>query len=590
MNVSPVDKPQRTVIVCANSTCEFSAIGRGDGGNKVGELPLLFVDEHIYSELPAFLLATVDKFAMLTHRGQAGKLFGRVHSVVRPKASPPQFFAGGDSGGSEHVQPGRASDQLVLGLRPPELVVQDELHLISGPLGTMVGLFETLVARLCQHTLPDGRTVGAKLLAATATVRRASEQIQALYARTPAQTRLFPPQGVDAWETFFAVRKPDANERMYVGLAATGRPLKRILLQSYLVLLGAAEFLRQAHGPAAADPYLTLVGYFNSLRELGGMRRIVDDDIFTRVAKLERRIPEDHRGGRSKHRTLRSRTIGEPVELTSRVGTAQLASDKSRLDTAFGVSAEGPRPVDVLLASNMISVGVDISRLGLMVVAGQPKTTSEYIQSSSRVGRDDERPGFVLTVYNVHKPRDRSHYEHFVAYHHSFYRYVEAQSVTPFSPRALDRGLATVVTGMVRHLGSHGLASPLGADHVEAVAAAAPSVTEALAQRANAQPHRGGSPLAPVVRGRSNHIIDCWRRVVQPTAETAGSAQKYCYSPYEEKKSKGKALLRTPEDDARKRQIPDNDPQYPFVAPTSMRDVEPTVAIWVRRRPQTEER
>src|SRR5690606_21270103 len=349
--------------------------------------------------------------------------------------------------------------------------------------------------------------VGPKLIAATATVRRASEQIKALYARELEQTRLFPPQGVDAWQTFFAERDREANERMYVGLAATGRSLKRILLQSYLVLLGAAE-LRYQKDPIVADPYMTVAGYFNSLRELGGLRRIVDDDIYTRVRKLAERTPEDHRSGRQPwHQWMRKREIGYPIELTSRARTAQPNADQGRLASSFreyaaaraasaaGGPADALARVDVLLASNMISVGVDIPRLGLMVVAGQPKTTSEYIQSTSRVGRDDRRPGFVLTVYNVHKPRDRSHYEHFMASHESFYRYVEAQSVTPFSLPALDRSLASVVVGMIRHLGSPRLAAPLGAGAVELIRAAKDQVADVLAERARAQPDRGRPPL-----------------------------------------------------------------------------------------------
>jgi len=591
--------PTRTVVVCANPECEFSSARRGATDTKVGELPVLFVDEHVYNELPAFLISTVDKFAMLTHRGQAGKLFGRVHSYTDHKGQERHFWSGGD--GDKYVTPATSAEALPGGLLPPDLVIQDELHLISGPLGTMVGLFETLVEELCHRTLPSGARVGPKIVAATATVRRASTQVQALYARTADQTKLFPPQGVDAWQTFFAERDTDANERMYVGLAATGRSLKRILLQSYLALLGGAEHLQTdpVLGGAAADPYKTLVGYFNSLRELGGMRRIVDDDVYTRVRKLDQRTPHDARGpGRSvENRWLSRRDIGDPIELTSRVKTAELTRDKARLATTFHeyaaakaaetLAADALKPVDVLLASNMISVGLDVTRLGLMVVAGQPKTTSEYIQATSRVGRDDTRPGFVLTVYNVHKPRDRSHYEHFIAYHESFYRYVEAQSVTPFSLPALDRSLASVVVGMVRHLDGPRLAAPRGAGAADLIARAGENVAAVLAERAKAQPDATGTTLDRYVASRSKKILDDWRTIVKPTAHSRGSAAVYCYSPFEERSASAKALLRTPENDATLDiEIPRTDPQYAFVAPTSMRDVEPSVAIWVRRRPQ----
>lgn len=592
--------PTRTVVVCANPECEFSSARRGATETKIGELPVLFVDEHVYNELPAFVISTVDKFAMLTHRGQAGKLFGRVHSYTDQQGQPRQFWSGGD--GDDFVTPAASAEPLPTGLQPPDLIIQDELHLISGPLGTMVGLFETLVEELCQRTLPSGARVGPKIVAATATVRRASAQVQALYARTADQTRLFPPQGVDAWQTFFAERDTRANERMYVGLAATGRSLKRILLQSYLALLGAAEHLQaDPHlGGAGADPYKTLVGYFNSLRELGGMRRIVDDDVYTRVRKLDQRTPHDARGsGRTaENRWLSRRDIGDPIELTSRVKTAELTRDKTRLATSFHeyaaaksaetLAADALKPVDVLLASNMISVGLDVTRLGLMVVAGQPKTTSEYIQATSRVGRDDSRPGFVLTVYNVHKPRDRSHYEHFIAYHESFYRYVEAQSVTPFSLPALDRSLASVVVGMVRHLDGPRLAAPRGAGAADLIARARERIGAALGKRVRAQPDAQGTTLDRVVADRSQNIIDKWLGIVRPTARSRGSTAVYCYSPFEVNRARAtRALLRTPEDDATLNvEIPRNDPQHPFVAPTSMRDVEPSVAIWVRRRPQ----
>ena len=409
------------VVGCLGRTCEFSAARSREG------LPVLFVDEQIYRELPSFLVATVDKFAMLPWRGETGMLFGRA-TARKGRA----FF-----GALDGTEPG--SEKLSDGLRPPELIVQDELHLISGPLGTMVGLYETAVDALA--TRADG--VRPKILASTATVRRASDQICALMGRK--DTAIFPPPGPSDTDTFFA-KKGDGPGRLYVGVAAPGRSMRAILLRAYVALLASAEKTWLASDRSRADGYMTLAGYFNSLRELGAMRRLVEDDVRTRCGKAEERLPE---GALPPHRWFGSRQLArEPVELTSREHTGRIAETKSRLARPH----DDPEHVDVLLASNMISVGVDIDRLGLMVVAGQPKTTAEYIQASSRVGRDTRWPGLVVTCFNLHKPRDRSHYEQFAAYHESFYRFVEVTSLTPFSGPALDRGLAGALVAMVRLL------------------------------------------------------------------------------------------------------------------------------------------
>src|SRR5258707_4291484 len=183
---------------------------------------------------------------------------------------------------------------------------------------------------------------------------------------------------------------------------------------------------------------MTLVGYFNSMSELGGMRRLVDDDVSSRLYKM------DARG-------LAKRKKPNLEELTSRKSPVAIPEVLSKLELSFGGAGEA-RPLDVLLATNMISVGVDVRRLGLMVVTGQPKTTAEYIQATSRVGRS--YPGLVCVVYNWSRPRDLSHYEQFEHYHATFYQQVEALSVTPFAPRALDRGLAALLTSYVRLSGS----------------------------------------------------------------------------------------------------------------------------------------
>jgi len=551
-------KPQEVVAACLNPRCEFCAARRGEG------LPVLFVDEQIYRELPAFLVATVDKFAMLPWRGETGMLFGRAQvrqgrRFYGPMDSPPR-------------QTAAFVTRLPDGLRPPELIVQDELHLISGPLGTMVGLYETAVERLSSDLSGD-RPRRPKVVASTATVRRAQAQVKALFGRE--STALFPPPGVDPLDTFFATVDRDEPGRLYIGLAAPGRAFKALLLRSYIALPAAAA---RAYDPAAgehqtADGYMTLAGYFNSLRELGGMRRLVEDEVRTRVAQREDHRPLHHSGP---HPWVRDRRIqAEPVELTSREPTAKIARSKARLARPW--ADEGER-VDVLLASNMISVGVDIDRLGLMVVAGQPKTTSEYIQATSRVGRNTAWPGLVVTCLNVHKPRDRSHYERFATYHASFYRAVEAMSLTPFSGPALDRGLAGVLVAMCR-LGETAL-TPSAAmmqigDHREVAEAA----LRRLAQRGEGQ---GEGPEAEEVRRyleqRGGNLLDAWQRLADQARQQASPRR---YSPFDRDGTGGKALLFTvleadpPEahtDDAK------------FSAPTSMRDVEPSVHLWLRRR------
>jgi hypothetical protein len=287
-----------------------------------------------------------------------------------------------------------------------------------------------------------------KIVASTATVRQAARQIRSLFGRD--HTAIFPPPGPDRHDSFVAktIRVSEENPgRLYIGIAAPGRSMKVSYLKSLLALLSGAQVL---YGPKEgaspdnpADPYMTLLSYFNSLRELGGSRRIVEDEVTSRLQvywKRKRRDPED--------KLFKNRTINRtPIELTSRVDTNEIAQARRALAIPF--SEQGR--VDVALATNMISVGLDIVRLGLMVVFGQPKTTSEYIQATSRVGRDRKKPGLVLTLLNPHKPRDRSHYERFSQYHKTFYRSVEATSVTPFSPRALDRALAAAMVGLCRH-------------------------------------------------------------------------------------------------------------------------------------------
>ncbi|MCX4239767.1 DISARM system helicase DrmA [Paraliomyxa miuraensis] len=538
------DAPQELRVVCSRRRCAF-------GGKN--PLPVIAVDEPIYRRLPCFLIATVDKFAGLPRIGRTGVLFGRA----------PRYDAQGFYGPAEPSQ-GRP---LPAPLPPPDLVIQDELHLISGPLGTMAGLYETAIDALCTRTIDDLR-VGPKIVASTATVRRATRQIQALFGRT--EVDVFPPPGPDRRDSFFARTVPstDKNARLYVGVAAQGQSAKKVLLRVYLALAAAAQHAWEEHGGAKAernpaDPYMTLLGYFNSLRELGGSRRIVEDEVNARLRLYHRRRRVGEERGPFSRRTIQD----FPLELTSRVPTNEVAETKQRLALPFRDKAH----IDVALATNMISVGLDIPRLGLMVVQGQPKTAAEYIQATSRVGRDDSRPGLVVTLLNIHRPRDRSHLERFAAWHRVFYRAVEATSVTPFSPRALDRGLAAVTVALAR-LKVPELTAPAQAVAMARMRKDVAHVPRTLANRAQHHdptlPTPEQTALGQRVHAQVERILEDWAELATRNQQTGSGLQ------YAKEMGSYPALLADPLDAGVGHRE--------FRAPWSLRDVEPSANLWVR--------
>jgi len=424
----------RTFVFCKNQKCDFNKRKSPDG------IPAITVDEEIYRRCPTILVGTVDKFAQMAWNGLLQNLFGKVsrfcprHGYELVAADPcAKSHPGTKKFGKSTVSPCRQ-------LRPPDLIIQDELHLISGPLGSVVGLYETVIDDLCSwdYTNSSNKTfrVRPKVVASTATVRNASEQNRQLFCRKIA---VFPPPGLDAKDNFFALQREPSEAypgRLYFGVCAPGKNLKLALIRSFTAELVAGQVLYEKYGEAA-DPYMTLVGYFNSLRELGGMRRLVDDDIRNRIRNY------DQRG-------FTNRLLFKVSELTSRVASIEVPKLLDRMEQKFipGHSSNHGPPFDVLLATSMISVGVDINRLGLMTVGGQPKGTAEYIQATSRVGRS--HPGLVVTVYNWARPRDLSHFERFRHYHNCFYRFVEALSVTPFAERAVDRCLSALLVSATR--------------------------------------------------------------------------------------------------------------------------------------------
>ncbi|QSY07379.1 DISARM system helicase DrmA [Burkholderia pseudomallei] len=446
-----VDKNHgRTLVYCGDKKgrCEFSR-GKSSKSPHPG-IPVLTVDEEIYHRPPTMMIATVDKFAMMAWRGQVRTLFGRVSQECERHGL---LWHEADCCTGNH-QAGKGLPAVkvknVAPIRPPDLIIQDEFHLISGPLGTMVGLYESAVDELSGWTL-DGKTVKPKIVASTATVRKAKEQVNNVFMR---HVSVFPPHGLDVEDNYFSVQRPIGERpgRRYLGVCSPGSSRPAMLIRVYTAFLTAAQALFDRFGELA-DPYMTMVGYFNSLRELGGMRRLAEDDVQTRSFRVQMSMV--------KRPALKQRSVNNIRELTSRVSSQDIPKYLDDLEVKFKATFDAAagkyvakwnegdtRAIDVVLATNMLSVGVDVNRLGLMAVNGQPKGTAEYIQATSRVGRSF--PGLVCTVLTWARPRDLSHYETFEHFHATFYKHVEAQSVTPFSPRAMDRGLTGALLSLMR--------------------------------------------------------------------------------------------------------------------------------------------
>ena len=487
----------RTSIYCGDklSQCPFSKARSADRPHP--GIPVEVVDEEIYHRPPSMIIATVDKFAMMAWRPEVRALFGRVREECSRHGL---LWPGHDCGTGHRARRPHPAAKVtpVRAVRPPDLIIQDEFHLISGPLGTMVGLYESAVDDLCSWNFGETK-VRPKVVASTATARRAADQVRNVFMRRLA---LFPPKALDVEDDFFSVQRPIASRsgRCYIGVCAPGSSRPAVLIRTYTAILTAAQSLFDSFGPVA-DPYLTLVGYFNSLRELGGMKRLAEDDVQTRSFRVRMSLVE--RPG------LAQRRVGSIVELTSRVSNSDIPKYLDQLEVRFDGTYDvaerkwvirrgenDPRPIDVVLATNMLSVGVDVNRLGVMVVNGQPKGTAEYIQATSRVGR--AYPGLVVSVLTWARPRDLSHYETYEHYHATFYQHVEAQSVTPFSPRAMDRGLTGTMLSLMRNLfepfspntGAGAMTSPSRSEMIstiQALAARGWEVTEDSAKKALAE-------------------------------------------------------------------------------------------------------
>lgn len=431
---------------CTSAACPFQ-----DG------LPVHVVDDDLYDHPPTFLLATVDKFAGLAWEPRSGVFFGRPANKI-----------------------------------PPTLIIQDELHLLTGPLGTTVGIYEAAIQILCEH---EGRR--PKVVSSTATIRRAPDQVLGLFGK---KVELFPPSGLSADDSHFATVDRTEPGRLYVGIMAQGHTADTATVHSLTAMLQAPLDL-DLQG-AERDVYWTLVGYHSSLRELGRTVTIARDDVTSRLRALIR-------GGKIR--------VFDVDEITSNVPRSQQAELLERLNR----SCDEKDHLDFVASTNMLSVGVDVPRLGLMLMNGQPKATAEYIQATSRVGRKDH-PGLVFSLFRSTRPRDRSHYENFLPYHSALYRFVEPTSVTPWSPPSRDRSLHAALIILVRH--HLGLAAddkageivrnlPAVDDYIEQIV----SVTEAVEHRETSR-----------TRAELQHFRDDW--IERATRATRANKRLY-YTP-----------------------------------------------------------
>ena len=490
------------ISCCNNPGCEFS-----------GHLPIYVIDEDIYKIAPTFVLSTVDKFARITWEEKSGSLLGEN------------------------------------GCKPPELIIQDELHLISGPLGSLAGIYEMAVEHICRHY---GRS--PKIIASTATVKNADEQIKTIYDRNMIQ---FPPNGLSYDDSFFSVQASEEKRsaRTYIGICSIGSGTSEMLIKIFGVLTYMKYlYKKQGLDTNVIDQFYTYVGYFNSLKELGSNSIIVSDRILSEVKYLV-----TYKFGEEAQKAGLSVKDIPPFmknnELTSRNGSAEIKRILDRLD----VRCTSEDCYDYIMASNMLSVGIDIDRLGVMCVYGQPKSNSEYIQATSRVGRSN--PGLVITIYNNMRSRDKSFFEQFIYYHKTFYKYVEATSVTSYSPRAIEKALHSAMMAIIRHTISKYNPNE-GASRFDRDDKKIQNIKEQIIKRVNdIEPWQ-----AEYAEEWLDYYLDCWKELCDSIPD------RLVFSDYHDE---DKALLRSGENQ--------NGSDIPTVL-NSVRNVESSVSIYFTKR------
>ncbi|WP_379953102.1 helicase-related protein [Dokdonia sp. R78006] len=443
-------------LKCSNKKCSFYFSRRNRNRNDLGPIPVNLCDETIYQHPPSLLFGTVDKFAQLAHKVSNS-------DKARNKDSRRLFGRG-------NWESGKPTN----GYFPPDIIIQDELHLLNGPLGSSVALFESAVDQLCTRT--DGTR--PKVISSTATTRNTGLQIAALFDR---KVNLFPKQGVECDDSFFSFYKRSfssnhkedfiyESKRRYIGILPTGRT--QIWMQMRLAAITmthralfelqqlgnneSIDFEKYDSFEKSMDYFHTIISYFNSLKEVGKTQSQVQSYILKEVRRVFNRVIRSQKLLHSLY------TYGpiEESELTGRLSGEEVKNELKKVEEKWDASLRfahikndeikrGNVPPEFLVATNMISVGIDVSRFNLIIMNSMPRNTAEYIQASSRVARDSY--GLVLTVHHPFRARDISHYEKFIEFHEKMYSYVEPISITPFTSKSVSRYLGLYLATMLRH-------------------------------------------------------------------------------------------------------------------------------------------
>lgn len=392
-------RKKKFIIRCLNERCPFHS-----------ELPIQVIDEALYKNPPTLLFGTVDKFSMLAWNEDSYSFFN-------------------------------SHDNIKL---PPDLIIQDELHLINGPLGSITGLFENIINLICTRD-----NVNPKIIASTATTRNTQHQVEQLYG--DKSVNIFPPSGLEYDDSFFAKINDKTPKRAYLGIMPTGKSQidTEINLLAHL-LVARIKMLSHPKYKQYLNNYWTVVSYYNSLKDVGKISNKVGDEITTMTTILQNRFFRD------KHKFNYQGLINRKEELTSRIQSDKIKSVLNKLSYEFSeeriIYRDGNsylnNIVDLVLATNMISVGIDISRLNVMLLNGMPRNIAEYIQASSRIGRSTY--GLAITLLNANRSREKSIFEHFVPFHQSFYKFIEPRSITSFTENTIEKMIYTLVIAYLR--------------------------------------------------------------------------------------------------------------------------------------------